>query len=873
MNKKLFAVLMCLVMVMSMLPSAAIAAETNVTEIATAAQLQAFAQAVNAGDTFAGKTVKLTADITFADGDYWYYNTDEMDTPVSYVIQNFAGTFDGQGHTIHNMQYFNSDTVKKFNDAVRMGLFGVLKGGTVKNVTITGATATLRNNNQIGFLIKTIAAGTVENCHVKNSTVTCDARTAYTGGLIGDIGCEAKLTAPVAVTGCSVDAVKIICDASATYVGKDGPDMIGGFVGGTNGSSYSVTISNCAATNVTMDIAYKSKRCGGFVGYTTKTSVNNCTAVDAVIAIDDYYQSFGGFAGVSAGSTFSECDVVGLDMTGAGGGDVGGFCAYTSTGSSAFDSCSVSGLDMNLEYNGTSGYDVGGFLGYLSANNGVELNGCTVAGDITVTGESTTMKVGELVGDTYSRTVTLDNSTTNVTVEAKEEIVKDILAKSVAQVGNTYYGTLQDAFAAAQAGQTVTLLDDIDLSGWTSVDVKKAIVLDGNGKTVTGLTAPLVCNASADFEIKNLTVSGADIQIKSAEGLDNDTSAAALIQWVNGGAKVTVTDVSVKDSTIKGDGYVAALVGFAERSDIASITVTGGEISGNALTAGGTVGAVVGHTYIDVTVEGVTVSGNTLTSTSDGGTRPDKVGLVVGRVNEKTVSISATVPAGNTAAPGNGTVIGSIPGGAAVITGGSYSVDPTVTGKAGQAASVKEGLEITENADGTFDVEETPAAPEAKLENAGTTLELEGMILIDQFANIEIEGYDQAYIEENGGLLVWTSNPGDNATFDNCEDVHEGLTYYAAMGAYYGQTGGIASKQYADEYYLCIYLKLEDGSYIYTSVEEYSVQMYCKTVIDGNYDAKYKTLCTEMLEYGAAAQLAFGYNTNDLADAILKKEN
>ncbi len=281
-------------------------------------------------------------------------------------------------------------------------------------------------------------------------------------------------------------------------------------------------------------------------------------------------------------------------------------------------------------------------------------------------------------------------------------------SNAVAAIGGQEYETLAEAFENVDAGETITLLDDIDMSDWTSVDVRKKIVLDGAGNKITDLGEPLVNNSSADFTIKDLTVSGADIMITSASGSDSDTAAAALVQWANGGT-LTIDSVSVIDSTIEGDGYVAAMVGFVD-STAGGVVVKGGTIEGNTLIAGGTVGSVAGHTYADVTVEGITVSGNSLTSTSDEGTRPDKVGLVVGRLSAKTVSVSAEVYEDNAVEPAGTNIdriIGSIPGGTAVVTGGEYPSNPTVTEKG--KVSIADGMKVVENEDGTWTVAERTA--------------------------------------------------------------------------------------------------------------------------------------------------------------------
>ena len=63
-------------------------------------------------------------------------------------------------------------------------------------------------------------------------------------------------------------------------------------------------------------------------------------------------------------------------------------------------------------------------------------------------------------------------------------------AESVAKIGETYYGTLAEAVAAAQNGETITMLQDVILGAAVKVE-GKTITLDLNGKTVSG-----TCNAS-----------------------------------------------------------------------------------------------------------------------------------------------------------------------------------------------------------------------------------------------------------------------------------------------------------------------------------------------------------------------------------------
>ena len=57
--------------------------------------------------------------------------------------------------------------------------------------------------------------------------------------------------------------------------------------------------------------------------------------------------------------------------------------------------------------------------------------------------------------------------------------------KNVAKVGETEYATLEEAIAKAEAGQTVTLIADVNTPETTYV-VSKNLTIDLNGKTVTG---------------------------------------------------------------------------------------------------------------------------------------------------------------------------------------------------------------------------------------------------------------------------------------------------------------------------------------------------------------------------------------------------
>ena len=75
----------------------------------------------------------------------------------------------------------------------------------------------------------------------------------------------------------------------------------------------------------------------------------------------------------------------------------------------------------------------------------------------------------------------------NDSLEAKIEDGKIVLvAKPVAAIGEKKYSTLQEALADAKEGDTITLLENIELTETVTVPAGKTVALDLNGKTVSG---------------------------------------------------------------------------------------------------------------------------------------------------------------------------------------------------------------------------------------------------------------------------------------------------------------------------------------------------------------------------------------------------
>ncbi len=196
--------------------------------------LFAFANKVNSGETYEGKTVLLGADIDLAGYDW---------TPIGNVDDfpsvTFKGTFNGQGHTIRNMR---AVAVPSTGEATA-GLFGSSLG-TIQNVIVDNATVV--SDHYAGGIVG-YTYGTVDNCIVQNSTI--------------------------------ISNVQLM--SSGQY---DNGDKVGGIVGYLSKQGATGVVSSCTVKNTTIN-AYRDL--GGVVGYADKeTTVTSNTVTDVTLVID-----------------------------------------------------------------------------------------------------------------------------------------------------------------------------------------------------------------------------------------------------------------------------------------------------------------------------------------------------------------------------------------------------------------------------------------------------------------------------------------------------------------------------------------------------------------------------------------------------------
>ena len=250
--------------------------------LTTAEQFAGFRDLVDGGNTFAGKTVKLAADIDlngklFDPIGFGYYNA-ETNTRV------FMGTFDGGNHTVYNLYQNGWDLdPDKTNYSTYTystaggGLFASIKDATIKNLAVSGANIVFECVD-IGIVVG-YAQGT---CHFENIVVTDSQIANYnraTGGVVGEV-CYGPYGTDVS-EGYSHTFKNIVVDSSVVVSSLWGSfdTLCGGVIGGKWGDATvkmeNVTVA--AELDVFSDVTaayqwYAYRRCGMLIGHTEQNS-------------------------------------------------------------------------------------------------------------------------------------------------------------------------------------------------------------------------------------------------------------------------------------------------------------------------------------------------------------------------------------------------------------------------------------------------------------------------------------------------------------------------------------------------------------------------------------------------------------------------
>ena len=448
--------------------------------------------------------------------------------------------------------------------------------------------------------------------------------------------------------------------------------------------------------------------------------------------------------------------------------------------------CTVDSTKENKAFlnikNSTQSYDV-----TLSGTNTV--NGLTADG---TTGSALyqveTTEVTETTGNPVTVKAKADDGTVTTLYEVKETV-----EASVAEVNGAKYDSLQAAVDAAKSGATVKLLADT----YENVTVSKnAIVLDLNGHTLSGGTE----NAKPALTVDNKKVTLKDSSeaqtgtIKREDTADTKTSHYVIdIQGKNGFMIVESGKVENNSGIpgVKGSSLIR--LGNDSVSGWPTLTIKGGTFTQDNFIAikvdrgtlhllGGTVNSANSfaiENWNNAYIKGGTVNGTVSTWVYSTGAAFSKLEISGGTVNGNVASVNYDNAADKQARVyvTGGTVTGTLGtytynnGLVAMdetakatieVTGGTFSKDPT--------QYVVENSTITPNGDGTFGVAKAYLAKIGDTEyytmdeafhavKAGETI----VMLRDYTTNKVQNSGDESFTIDLGGH-TWTANIVDTAS-------------------------------------------------------------------------------------------------------------
>lgn len=179
--------------------------------------------------------------------------------------------------------------------------------------------------------------------------------------------------------------------------------------------------------------------------------------------------------------------------------------------------------------------------------------------------------------------------------------------------------------------------------------------------------------------------------------------------------------------------------------------------------------------------------------------------------------------------------------------------------------------------DDTVTLPEMQETVTAEIVRKGQTLEYKNVIFVKVIYDLVNVDLSEVDIQTDAGMLCWTEEEFlalESVEFDE-EHALVGLEQYSGTDYYYGKSEGIYTRYLADETYYVGYVKLADGTYIYSEPKFYGPTTYAYNMINKDSSSEQtKELCVALLNYIAAAQSYFYSDTleEELANAELSEE-
>lgn len=265
-------------------------ASGGIVSIGTIEEMNYFAMAVASGKDFAGKTVKLTADLNYSGKEFFV---------IGDATHPFKGVFDGGNHTIRNISA--DKIIRPLSNDPYTALFAKLNRATVQNLKLQDSdfSQSTGYQNYSGGIAADATNSTVKNCTLSN--VSTDAWfnspvVAHTGGGITLENITATNCTPGSgkggtLLGYSDGATikNVVVDGVKSY---DGANSGAALIGHANSGSNTVENATVNAPNASLIGSNYVQDSAGTVTITgndtsiTAKNVADTTAPDKSIAIE-----------------------------------------------------------------------------------------------------------------------------------------------------------------------------------------------------------------------------------------------------------------------------------------------------------------------------------------------------------------------------------------------------------------------------------------------------------------------------------------------------------------------------------------------------------------------------------------------------------
>ena len=299
-KKKMMSLLLAVCMVLTLMPTTALAEETesarsSKTVITTVQELQQFAEAVNRGD-YDDKTdavVSLDADLDLT-GVAWKPIGSVFDGDGN-LLHYFSGKFYGNGHTISNLDF--SENYGK-TEYPSFGFFSEVYGAEISGLTIQGK-LDVSNSGYVYF-------GTVAGVAADSKISDCASDVSFTDT-------DKYINGTVALCGYAINSTIEYCQNKGSF--SITKDVTSFQMGGIVGLAQNSTVQYCANTG---DMTSWTPCTGGIVGQLYQDSkIINCYSTGKMFPLGEGKTDFGGIAGiVGAGTEIRHCYFAGeMDLS------------------------------------------------------------------------------------------------------------------------------------------------------------------------------------------------------------------------------------------------------------------------------------------------------------------------------------------------------------------------------------------------------------------------------------------------------------------------------------------------------------------------------------------------------------------------------